>query len=369
MPKTRLFLIFFLLLLTAYFLSGCATVPKNLAGQPEIPVYNIRGSSYVPLVTLCDLYGINWSFDTFTRSVVLTRDLHRVYLKVGENVAIVDGVPQQLPQPVEFYEGTVAIPLKFKEGFFDPLFRRVPAAPSARAFEPWLLRIKKVAIDAGHGGNDPGAIGRTGLREKDVNLDIAKRLSKLLRDAGLEVVLVRSTDQFIPLQRRVDIANSSKADLFVSIHSNANRVRGLNGFEVYYVSPKLNDNSRALAAATSTRLNLNRSWFASDSVSLRATLWDMLYSSGRAESIRLARSICRTIDDEMDTRVIGVKGANFFVLKGASTPAVLIEIGFVSNREEERRLKNNFYRQQIAEAIASGIKEYARDYSITEASR
>jgi N-acetylmuramoyl-L-alanine amidase len=287
----------------------------------------------------------------------------------ARRAAIVDGVPQKLPQPVELYEWTIAVPLKFKEGSLDALIREAMETSYTKTVERERLRIRKVVIDAGHGGNDPGAIGRTGLREKDINLDIAKRLSKLLRDSGLEVVLVRSTDQFISLQRRVDIANSCRGELFVSIHTNANRVRGLNGFEVYYVSPKLNDTQRALASARSSRLNLDRGWSAGESLALRATLWDMLYSASRAESIRLARSICRTIDDELDIRVIGVKGANFFVLKGACTPAVLVEIGFVSNQEEERRLKNNFYRQQIAEAISSGIKEYARDYSITEASR
>jgi len=359
----------YLLFITSYFFTGCATVPKKVTQQPSLPVYTIGGASYVPLVILCDQHGISWSYDTFTRSVTLTKDLHRVYLKVGEAVAIVDGILQHLPQPVELYEGTVVVPLKFKEGSLDALVKAALAASYTKTPESGGLRIHKVAIDAGHGGNDPGAIGRTGLREKDVNLDIAKRLSKLLRDAGLEVILTRSTDQFVPLPRRVDIVNNSHADLFISIHSNANRVRGLNGFEVYYVSPKLNDTQRALAAARDSRLSLDRSWFAADTLNLRATIWDMIYAASRAESIRLARSICRTTDNELDTRVIGVKGASFLVLKGACTPAVLVEIGFVSNPTEEKRLKNNFYRQQVAEAIASGIKEYARDYSIQEASR
>jgi len=183
--------------------------------------------------------------------------------------------------------------------------------------------------------------------------------------------MVRSRDTFIPLSRRVDIANNSNAELFISIHSNANRVKGLNGFEIYYVSPALNDSRRALSAAQHLRLNLNSSWFASDSdsIDLKATLWDMIYASSRSESITLARSICRSIDHELETKVLGIKGANFYVLKGVRMPAVLIEIGFLSNPHEELLLKNSYYRQQIAKAIASGINSYTRDYDIMEAYR
>ncbi|MGE5197006.1 MAG: N-acetylmuramoyl-L-alanine amidase family protein, partial [Deltaproteobacteria bacterium] len=210
----------------------------------------------------------------------------------------------------------------------------------------------------------PGAIGRTGLREKSVNLDIAKRLAKLLSDDGIQVVMTRSTDQFIALERRVDIANSVKADLFISVHSNANRVKGMNGFEVYYFTPRADDTRRALAAAKDSKPDVGGDCFASDNVNLKATLWDMVYTSSRAESIDLARSICRSIDNDLDTKILGVKGANFFVLRGARMPAILIEIGFVSNRREEQLLRNGYYRQQIAEAVATGIRNYDRDYAI-----
>src|SRR3989338_5556563 len=144
--------------------------------------------------------------------------------------------------------------------------------------------------------------------------------------------MTRSTDKFIPLPRRVDIANNSRADLFVSIHSNANRVRSLNGFEVYYVAPSVNDSNRAMLAAKSAGLNLDSSYFASHSLDLKATLWDMLYTLDRAESIELSRSICRIVHNGLDCRVIGIKGARFYVLKGARMPAVLIEAGFLSNQ-------------------------------------
>jgi N-acetylmuramoyl-L-alanine amidase len=181
--------------------------------------------------------------------------------------------------------------------------------------------------------------------------------------------MTRTNDTFISLQRRVDIANSTGSDLFISIHSNANRVKNLSGFEVYYVTPSLNDARRAMNAAKDASPVIEGSESASDSLNLRATLWDMIYTASRAESIELARSLCRTIDRDLNTKVLGVKGANFYVLKGVRMPAVLIETGFVSNPQEELLLKNNFYRQQVAEAIADGIQSYAKDYTIMEASR
>jgi N-acetylmuramoyl-L-alanine amidase len=229
-------------------------------------------------------------------------------------------------------------------------------------------KIKKVVIDAGHGGNDPGTIGRTGLKEKDVNLDIVKRLAKLLRDSGVEVVLTRSYDVFVPLAGRVDIANNSRADLFISIHGNANRVRGLNGFEVYYVTPaNNNDIKRALAAAKSAAPVIPGSSFDYISADTKTILWDMLYTFNRSESIKLGRSLCRTVNRDLYCKILGVKAANYYVLKGTRMPGVLIETGFLSNRDEERQLKNPYYRQQIVEAIMRGIVNYVSDYRLAEA--
>ena len=228
------------------------------------------------------------------------------------------------------------------------------------------LNIKKVVIDAGHGGYDPGAIGRTGLKEKDVNLDLAKKLRRLLEDQGVQVVMTRSSDEYVALSKRVEIANKSHADLFISMHANANRTRSLNGFEIYYVSPSANDPKRAMNAAHNIALNLNPDYFAARSTNLKAILWDMIYTDSRAESIRLARSICRSIDRDSSVRVIGVKGANFYVLRGATIPAILVEIGFLSNAAEERLLRSNSYRQQIAVAIVDGLNQYAKSLAMAE---
>jgi N-acetylmuramoyl-L-alanine amidase len=339
---------------------GCASVPRKSA----ISSYNINGVSYLPLIALCDLKGINWDYDVITRTINLNRDSHRLKLMVGNNVIFIDGTPRELNRPVDIYEGAIVVPYKFREQILDVLFKEGPAAAEPIYF---LSEIKKVIIDAGHGGRDPGAIGKSGLKEKEVTLDIAKRLSNLLREQGIEVIMTRSKDTFVSLTKRVAVSNNCQADLFVSIHANASRVRSLNGVEVYYISPDVSDTQRALASARNNEiLNLDGSCFLSHSFNLKAILWDMIYNYNRAESIELSRVICKTIGSNLDARLIGVKSANFYVLRGSCTPAVLLEVGFLSNSDEERLLSEASYRQRITEAINQGLQDYGRELALTK---
>ncbi|MBM3255613.1 MAG: N-acetylmuramoyl-L-alanine amidase, partial [Candidatus Omnitrophica bacterium] len=254
----------------------------------------------------------------------------------------------------------------FKEQVLDVLFKERPLTQRP---SPAAAKIRKIVIDAGHGGRDPGAIGRAGLREKDVTLDIAKRLASLLRSNGYNIIMTRSTDVFVSLSRRVQIANNSKADLFISIHANANRVRSLSGFEVYCIPGNANDYRRALSAAEKETLNLGNACISSPSLKLRTILWDMIYTSNRAQSLKLARDICSSVGSNLNTRVIGTKSANFYVLKGTSMPSILVEIGFLSNPSEERMIRNSSYRQQVASAIASAISEYSRPKTLAQVSK
>jgi len=304
-------------------------------------------------------------YDTFTRTAHLVKESHTIDLMAGDNLILVDKRAVLLKYPVDIHNGILVVPAQFKEIALDPIFK-VARAPAVTRVEPLYSLVKKVVIDPGHGGRDPGAIGRTGLQEKDVNLDIAKRLANRLRKEGVEVIMTRSTDIFIPLGRRVEIANSSGADFFISVHSNANRTRTLNGFEVYYVSPTVSDSTRASYAARNCHLNLDSSSFASQSLALKAILWDMVYTHSRAESISLARDICRSAGDMLDVRVIGVKDARYEVLRGARMPAVLVEVGFLSNPKEEQLLKGGYYREKLSEAILGGILNYARNLQLAE---
>ncbi|MFA4990185.1 MAG: N-acetylmuramoyl-L-alanine amidase [Candidatus Omnitrophota bacterium] len=347
------------------FLSGCASSPVREA----FPTYSLNGTLYYPLVTLCEAKKISWQYDTFTRVVILDKGEHRVSFKAGDNLVLVDQRAVLLGYPVDIHDGTVVVPVKFKEEIIDVLFKEAGVPSRRLAVFPISTVIKKVVLDPGHGGKDPGAIGRTGLREKEVNLDIAKRLALLLRAQGVEVVMTRNSDRYIPLADRVRISNNSGADFFVSIHANANRVKSLNGFEVYCVAISRNDAKRAVFSARNAHLNLDNAVFASNSLELKAILWDMLYAYERAEAIQLAHSICRSVDHNLDIRMIGVKDARYEVLRGARIPAILVETGFLSNYNEERRLKNSYYRQQMAESIMDGIRDYAQGLASAEVMR
>lgn len=353
-----IFVLFFFFYILNFI--GCATVPTK---ENPLPVYHINGARYLSLASLCELRGIAWEYDSFSRSISLTKPPHKIHLMVGDSIALVDGAVSYLNHPVDMCQGAIVVPYRFKEQIIDTYFKQEFIAKKAALN---LSKMRKVVIDAGHGGKDPGAIGVSGLKEKDVTLDIAKRLSAILRENGIEVVMTRSTDKFIPLSGRVDIANRSKADLFLSVHANANRVRSLRGFEIYYVSSGIDDSQRALTAAREDRLSLDSRYFAGSSLELKATLWDMIYTQSRAQSQELAGSICKVINRNLDTPILGIKEAKFQVLKGARMPAILIEMGFLSNSGEEHMLKNEYYRQKIAEGIIGGLDDHCRELAVVE---
>ncbi len=352
-----------LFFLSALLISGCATIPTG----ESIATYSIGGQTYYPLVSLCDLRGVAMQYEPLLRTAYLSKDTKSVNLRAGDTLILVNDKIIHLNFPIDIYQGTIVVPRQFKEQVFDVLF--YPTATVYRHAGVAKIKLFKVIIDAGHGGNDPGAIGRSGLREKDVNLDIAKRLSNLLKEEGVQTVLTRTTDKFIPLSSRVNIANRSAADLFISVHSNAARSRSLNGFEVYYVAPSVSDSKRAAFTARNAPLNLKDAVFAGSSQDLKAIVWDMIYTNGRAESIELSRSVCKIMDSCIDANILGVKNARFQVLKGIMMPGILIEVGFVSNLNEERLLKTGAYRQKLAQGIVEGLRDYSQDMALVELSR
>lgn len=352
-------ILFFLLVI---FLSGCVTTPQR---PQQLAVYNLNGTNYISLAAVCDLKGINLDYDLFSKSISLRKDAQEIDLLLGSAAILVNGTLKNLSSVVDTYRGIVVVPAKFKEHIIDPLF------PDANANKPlpnlvFSSKIKRIVIDPGHGGKDPGAIGKSGLREKDVVLDIAKRLARQLEAQGKTVYMTRDSDVFIPLPKRAEFANRKNADLFVSIHANANRARSVCGLEVYYLSPSVNDLTCAITAAEDTAPRIEGANFGIQSQQLKATVWDLIYTDNRAESVELASKICRTVSSDMGLNVLGVKSAGFYVLKWTRMPAVLVETGFISNANEERLFKNSLYRQQMAEAIAEGISDYCRDFAIAE---
>jgi len=212
-------------------------------------------------------------------------------------------------------------------------------------------------VDAGHGGHDPGAISQ-GLREKDLTLDIARRLKVELRGKGLAVVMTRDRDEFITLSRRPNVANRLQADFFVSVHINANRSRQVSGVEVYYPRESAVD----AAAPFPPHIEPAEVWLPTTRV--KQILWDLVLSRTRRHAARMALHICRAMRSRLHVRCRWVRGARFVVLREARMPAVLVEVGYMSNQREAARLAQASYRQAIAQAVAEGLVAYVRELGL-----
>jgi N-acetylmuramoyl-L-alanine amidase len=233
--------------------------------------------------------------------------------------------------------------------------RGEPAAGEEGARPP----IRRVVVDAGHGGHDPGAIGPSRIREKDVTLAIARRLARRLRAAGFEVVLTRDTDRFLPLEERTALANTARGDLLVSIHANANPRRSLSGVETYF----LNVADDRYAARLAARENgVDAADGESDTLRILTDL-DAKASAGASQRLAglVQREVCTGVRAKVgEVRDLGVKSALFYVLLGARMPAVLVETAFVSNRTEERRLASARYQDEVAAGVTRAIAAFAR---------
>ncbi|NQT46933.1 MAG: N-acetylmuramoyl-L-alanine amidase [Candidatus Omnitrophica bacterium] len=235
-----------------------------------------------------------------------------------------------------------------------------PPPPAAKKYT-----IERVVIDPGHGGKDPGATGRGGLKEKTIVLDIAQRLSRRLEGRGIDITITRNSDTFISLWSRANIANKRDADFFISIHANAARSRRAQGFEVYYLSEATDDSARALAQVENASLEYEDSSVDKYTTDLEATLWDLELTENRVESIELAKIVSNEACDILGCKERGVKSARFYVLKHSRCPAILVEVGFVTNKNEEMKLKDAAYRDKIAEGLAEGILAYRREFERT----
>ena len=219
------------------------------------------------------------------------------------------------------------------------------------------LGARTIVIDAGHGGHDPGSIGRGGLREKDLVLDVALRLARLVRsELGAEVILTRSTDVFVELEARTAIANTREADLFLSIHANSARSRSARGVETYFLNFAQDKHAESVAArenaiSTATLKDLNNL--------LTAIAANSKLDESRDFATSVHRAMVSTINSRHPgLRDRGVKSAPFYVLIGAEMPSILAELAFVSNAQEEKLLKTSAYRDLIARSLLKGVRAY-----------
>lgn len=273
----------------------------------------------------------------------------------------------QLAQGAQAESYVLANPFRLVFDIHPTSSVEVPTSPAERAQQ--APGIHTIVIDPGHGGSETGAIGPSGIQEKALTLDLARALAARLGRLGVQTVLTRNEDVNVQLDTRPAIANQNKADLFISIHLNSSLGANAYGTETYFLSPQATDpraarsaaaeNAPPAAGSTATSTGAPDSAAkAGEQTDVELILWELAQSRHMAESQRLANLIQGEFNQELQLKDRGVKQAPFRVLVGAGMPAVLVELGFISNPDEEKKLQDSAYQDQLIEALARAVARY-----------
>jgi N-acetylmuramoyl-L-alanine amidase len=287
-------------------------------------------------------------------------------------VSTVRGAPQSLTYRVvlELAAGMAGEPDWQPDPDGHGLQVRLGAAPAARDAQA-VHSVREqgrdvvVVVDAGHGGEDPGASGPGGTHEKDVVLAIARALAERLdRQPGMHAVLTRDTDRFIELRERMDKARTARADLFVSVHADAVRDHDIGGASVYTLSYRgaSSEAARFLADRENAAVLKGGVGLSGANAELNALLLDVAQSANMGASVEAADQVLRSLDRVGAVHRSEVQHAAFVVLKSPDVPSMLVETAYISNPAEERRLRSAGYQQQLAQAIEAGVLAYFRDH-------
>lgn len=370
------------------------------------------GEELLSLTDISKVFKAFSQWNPITKKIILTKGDISITFNIGSALVQINNQTVLMDVPAELITGRVFIPVKFIKDRFPQVFdviiswdkkskkltidNKEVSPPVALSNQPTVaeyfplsstrpqeepkvdkktpmmisgtmtekFRIKTIIIDPGHGGHDPGAIGSDGIWEKNVVLDIGKRLTQLLKDklSDVTILLTRDSDYFVPLRDRTGFANYKKGDLFISIHANAAFSKYATGFEVFYLSPDASasdERARALAVVENKVLDLEK-----EKTSTEGTDYIQLILGGLAqqefinESIELAGIIQKTACKRLNLDNRGIKSAFFWVIKDAMMPAVLVETGFVSNPYEAQKLNSEEFKNQMTEAIGEAIIEY-----------
>lgn len=336
---------------------GISTLVLKFGAQPRYRV-DVEGSP-IEVEVLGD------RLETERRLVVLRDDPLVRQVEIGDSRIRIDLEP----------EAVAAEPYVVRrEPWFQLVFdvsRRASSAASASRAErrrPVAGSELKIVIDPGHGGDERGAIGRSGSEEKDLTLVLARTLKRQLEGRlPVRVVLTRSEDRELPLETRTAIANQNQADLFISLHLNSEVGTAARGAETFFLSMEASDADAAEAAKRENLAGSSSQAEVDDEFGLQLILWDLAQSHHLAESQRLASLIQQELNEALGIRNRGVKQAPFRVLMGATMPAVLVELGFLSNPNEEAELQTASYRSELVSALVRAVIRYRAQLLETDA--
>lgn len=252
-------------------------------------------------------------------------------------------------------ESTIQAPRPEPVAAKEPV--RTERVSTGSSFKP--AKIRRIVVDPGHGGHDPGAMGADGLKEKDIVLSIGQKLARQLKEQlGLDVVMTRSTDVFIPLEERTAIANKVNADLFLSIHANASLNKAASGIETYYLNLAKSDKA-VRVAARENNTSLEKVGL------LQNILFDLMANYKINDSARLADDVQKSLHGKLEKKYsgiknLGVKQGPFYVLLGATMPSILVETAFISNEHDALLLADNDYHEATAAGIVEGVRSYIK---------
>ncbi len=331
---------------------GITTVVLQFA---EVPRYRIeRQAGEVHVQMIADRLAVPFQrpviVDPLVREVAITPEQVRVQLMPG----------------AEAQSYVLENPFRIVLDVHQPSSVNVPTPTMSRPRD--LPGLRTIVIDPGHGGTETGAIGPSGIQEKELTLILARDLEARLEQAGIRVLLTRNEDGNVPHDTRTAIANQNKADLFISIHLNSSLGSGAYGTETYFLSAEATDATAARAAATENTADAENTVMEpapgetpadpQAMEDLELILWDLAQSHHMSESQRFAKLVQGELNQTLQLRDRGVKQAPFRVLMGAAMPAVLVELGFLSNPDEEKKLQDPEYRGNLISALARAVQRY-----------
>lgn len=354
-----------------------ARKPAAKTVQAAVPLEELRYRSYPSFTRIVIETGARLAYAVVTGDEEVRVRLPGLALARSRVEEISDGLVQEIrlepvgdaavlrvvlqSTPGEVKHTVLQDPYRLVLDIYRPKESGGAGEPGRGAMQP----LRLIVLDAGHGGHDSGAVGPTGVLEKEVVLDVTRRVAKKVEAGlGVKVVLSRDSDVFVTLRDRTNFANKQRADLFVSVHANAHPQSVSEGVETYFLSSEASDSGARQVAAIENgvvKLEGPGSRQRGGDV-LKSILWDLAQSEFQEESSFMAETVLDSMSKSLNLVNRGVKQAGFYVLGGAAMPAILIEIGFLTNRKEERKLATPEHREALARAIYAGLAEYKRRY-------
>jgi len=356
--------VLFLLLFFAFALPP-ASFAKSLkapGGALHIESRKFGNTEFIPLDIVAESYNLAMKWNPESRKLELRNNYITFDFLAGSRFVVVDKKDGRLMDTsIVFSKGRPYVPSSFLTKTVKPYNKRLVKSRPSGSRNKKTGGAKLVVIDPGHGGKDWGAKGSYGLIEKELVLDVSRRVRDILIRKGIKVRMTRNSDVYVPHIQRADVANDNDADIFVSIHANAvtKNKRSVSGSETYYLSKAQNASASATERLenSSMKEDVKKGW-SFLSYRLKRFFLKKHFKTTRAESIKLAKDIQNKLKRTAVGKNRGIRPANFLVLRSVYCPSCLVEMGFVTNPVDASYLKKSSYRQRIANAIAEGIINY-----------